>query len=155
MKYSLYLHREIVDTLRMFGNLGDVVNKIVDAGMDGYYDVINKPPCPPRDGASRYIIDIYNEDYLQIMRSYPANSPISSPSRLIYWFVENQMYDELGWKPTSTYKNRRKEAILNALDISLKKLINVEREVYDEQKESVNTAIEAVQHCIKEVRNGI
>lgn len=155
MRHSVYLHKEIVSTLRMFGELNDVVNRIIDAGMDGYFDVVNKPPCPPRDNVSRYVIDIENPDYLQIMESYPTNSPIFSLSRLIYWFVENQIYEELGWKVNKEFLSYRKEQALSLLNKAIDLLSKARKEVYDAQKPCINKAIVDVQDCIKEVRNGI
>ena len=58
MKQSIYLHREIVDTLRCFGELDEVINKILEEASVGKFDVMDKPPCPDRSGAGRYDVDI-------------------------------------------------------------------------------------------------
>ena len=97
MKLSQYLHNDIVDVLKTFGDLNDVVNKILDAADEGYIEVEDKPPCRDRDGCDRYNIDIHNENYLELLRIHGVKSKQISLRRLLYWFVENEIYEELGW----------------------------------------------------------
>lgn len=103
MIVNLYLHKPIVETLRCYGNLEEVVNRILDAGTAGLIDIMDKPACPPRDGASRYVIDITNADYIDLSINYPPNSCKLSLRRLVYWFVENEIYNELGWTMVNDY----------------------------------------------------
>ena len=66
---------------------------------------MDKPVIPNRDGASRYTVDVTNDDYIQLVRMYPENSVRVSLRRLLYWFVENEMYDFLDWEVISDYKD--------------------------------------------------
>lgn len=106
MKLSIYLHSSIVDVLKCYGDLDDVVNKILEQGAAGVFDVMNKPPCPGRDGAGRYEIDIVEPTYLEMLETYSPFSSKISLRRLLYWFVENEIYEELGWEQTRAYESR-------------------------------------------------
>jgi hypothetical protein len=74
-----------------------VINAVLDESDNGMFDVFDKPNCDSRDGASRYSVEITNENYLTLMQTYPANSSKISLRRLLYWFVENEIYNECGW----------------------------------------------------------
>ena len=106
MKFSVYLHSHIVDTLRTYGRLDDVVNAMLDEADNGMFNVIDKPNCESRDGASRYSIEITNESYIALVESYPTNSSRVSLRRLIYWFVENEIYEECGWSTNNILKRK-------------------------------------------------
>lgn len=97
MKLSIYLHKDIADRLKCFGKLNDVVNSILKECESGNIDWYNKPLCPPREGAARYNIEITNLAYLKELTQYPINSPVISLRRLLYWFVENEVFNDLGW----------------------------------------------------------
>ena len=111
MILSLYLHNDVTDVLKMYGNLNDVINKILDESSAGSFDVQNKPPCRNRDGASRYNVDVKNEDYLSMLESFGIKSKQISLRRLIYWFVENEIYYDLGWEPVRDYIDKNDECI--------------------------------------------
>lgn len=103
---SVYLHKEIASILKCYGaNLSEAVNKVLDAASQGHFSVMDKPVIPNRDGASRYTVDVTNDDYIQLVRMYPENSVRVSLRRLLYWFVENEMYDFLDWEVISDYKD--------------------------------------------------
>lgn len=134
MKVSVYLHSYIVDTLRMYGKLDDVVNAILDEADNGMFDITDKPNCESRDKASRYMIDITNDTYLTLMQSYPPNSSKISLRRLIYWFVENEIYDECGWTTNNVLKRKENNKIYKKI-LDLKeqctKLLSVFSDNYD------------------------
>lgn len=115
MKMSVYLHNEICSVLKCFGSLDEVTNKILDAASSGEFDVENKPKVIERSGARRYDVDVQNEDYLELY-AIRRNSPSISLRRLLYWFVENEMYEYLGWEVKSEYKDaayeKRKKLII-------------------------------------------
>lgn len=91
MRVSVYIHQSILDELSCYGELDDVVDKILTLGENGVIDLENKPPCRPRTDAKRVTIDIHNAYYITLVRSYPRNSSLVSLRRLLYWFVENDM----------------------------------------------------------------
>jgi hypothetical protein len=106
MKMSLYLHDEIYAILRCYGTLDDVVNRVLDAGTEGAFDILDKPKVPDRAGARRFDVDVKNEEYIDAVRRHNYNSPKTSLRRLLYWFVENEMYDVLDWEVVDLYKDR-------------------------------------------------
>ena len=91
MRVSVYIHQSILDELSCYGELDDVVDRILTLGENGVIDLENKPPCRPRTDAKRVTIDIQNAYYITLVRSYPRNSSLVSLRRLLYWFVENDM----------------------------------------------------------------
>lgn len=134
MKFSVYLHSHIVDTLRMYGKLSDVVNAMLDEADNGMFDVTDKPNCSSRDGASRYDIDVTNENYIMLANSYPVNSSKVSLRRLIYWFVENEIYDECGWTTNNILRRQEKSKIhkkIHAIEESVAKLVPIVSDNYD------------------------
>ena len=109
MLMSVYLHDEIVSVLKCYGTLDDVVNRILDCASDDVFDLMNKPVAPDRAGARRFDIDIVNQDYLELVKQFPPNSSHISLRRLLYWFVEYEMFEELGWEVTNKYSDRSEE----------------------------------------------
>lgn len=132
MIMSIYLHKQYADILKCYGSLSDVVNKILDEADAGNIDFMDKPACPDRAGASRYNIDITNETYLELLEIYSINSSKISLRRLIYWFVNNEMYNELGWIPIKEYVDNRISAICKKID-------NITSELEHCKKYSKNT----------------
>lgn len=116
MTLSVYLHKDRVDVLKMFGNLNDVVNKILDEYDNGKIDIENKPECESRIGASRYNINIRNENYVDMLMSYGIKSKQISLRRLLYWFVDNEIYNELEWEPVNDYIDSNDERINKKID---------------------------------------
>lgn len=103
MVLSVYLHKDRADVLKTFGTLDEVVNRILDACDEGAFDIEGKPECEPRDGAARYNIKITNESYINMLQSFGVKSKRISLRRLLYWFVDNEVYDELGWETVNEY----------------------------------------------------
>ena len=115
MIFSIYLHKHIAEPLMCFGDLSDVVNRILETSEQGIFDVIDMPKCESRDGATRYNINVTNETYLTLVASFPPNSPRLSLRRLLYWFVEQEMYDVLEWEAVNEYVSKDKEKILKKI----------------------------------------
>ena len=102
MKVSVYLHKEIIETLRCFGNLDEVVNHILD-DMSANYSLTDLPACPDRTNAQRCTVDITNTEYLELLSTFGPTSPRVSLRRIIYYFVENELYTEFGWEFKNEY----------------------------------------------------
>lgn len=115
MIFSIYLHKHIAEPLMCYGDLSDVVNKILEASEQGIFDLIDMPKCESRDGATRYNINITNNTYLELVATFPPNSPRLSLRRILYWFVEQEMYDVLKWEPVNDYVSKDKERILKKI----------------------------------------
>lgn len=149
MKVSVYLHEEMRAILCCYGTLDDVINRILDAGSEGEFDIMDKPNIGAREGARRFDVDIRNEEYLELMRSYPPNSSKISLRRLIYWFIENEMYEMLGWEPVNDYVDRsevKKNKLIKRVRQDLEALITV---VDSDNYSNVETALQIIKDLEK------
>ena len=117
MRLSVYLHTYVTDTLRMFGDLNDVVDRILCE-----VDVEDKPECPDRNGANRYNIDVINEEYLALIELHGNRSKNISLRRLLYWFVDNEIYNDLGWTPVSDYISQYDKDVNRSINFILGEL---------------------------------
>lgn len=115
MIFSVYLHSPIAETLKCYGDLSEVTNKILEYAEQGSFDIVDMPKCPDRNGASRYDINVTSEYYISLVESFPPNSPRISLRRLLYWFVEQEMYNALEWVPTFPYISKEKSNILKKI----------------------------------------
>ena len=159
MKVSIYLHKEIYNTLKMFGDLNDVINKVLEAGAQGNFDVTDKPNSIDRIGAKRFNVTITEPDYLGLLEIYPINSSKISLRRLLYWFVENEIYNELGWEPVDNYVDDIKEQITKKINnissdvIKLKTKIRLKLdEEYCEKCDTILELLNSLEDQINEVQ---
>lgn len=153
MIFSLYIHQDIEDVLTTFGKLDDVINKILQASSDGLIDIFDKPKCRDRQGAKRIEVNITNEDYLETLSYFPPNSSHISLRRIIYWFVENEVYEQLNWKPVTKFIDTKKERMTKDFT-SCKELLQKLRIKYKEYELDLNKGIELVNSIIRSI-NGI
>ena len=119
MKQSVYLHDYVTDVLTTFGDLNDVINKVLDASDDGMFDIQDKPECEARENARRYNITITNQTYIQMVKALGERNKSISLRRLLYWFVENEIYNDLGWEPIREYVDKEKAKFNKQLDVTL------------------------------------
>lgn len=122
MRLSVYLHDEVYSVLKCFGTLDKVVNDMLDAVSAGEIELMDKPAAPDRTGAGRYDININNEDYILLIRQMGAKSTRISLRRFLYWFVEEEVYELLGWEMTEDYvdiKDTRTKKRIEALKQSV------------------------------------
>lgn len=102
MKISIYLHKEIIETLQCFGTLDETINHILD-DMSVNYSLTDLPACPDRTNAQRCTVDITNTEYLELLNTFGPTSPRISLRRIIYYFVENELYNEFNWEFKNEY----------------------------------------------------
>lgn len=148
MLMSVYLHDEIYGILKCYGDLSDVVNRILDAASEGHFSVMDKPVIPNRDGAKRFDVDVTNEEYLELVKLYPPNSVKISLRRLLYWFAENEMYDFLGWEVVANYKDNRTiqfERLVKRIRQNLEKLKNIAPIAYQDDVNNMLTKIKSME----------
>lgn len=122
MVISVYLHDYVADTLRCYGTLSEVVNKILEDTASGKYELFDKPPCPSRQGAKRYDVDITNEFYLELLTCYDVRSSHISLRRLLYWFVENEMPELLEWKKVNVFVDSKEKIYRKKLSDAINSL---------------------------------
>jgi hypothetical protein len=133
MILSVYLHRDRVDVLKMFGDLNDVINRILDESDEGHFDIMNKPIPPSREGAARYNVVINNENYLHMLKMFGIKSKQISLRRLVYWFVDNEIYDTLDWTPVSDFVNYDNVKINKQIDEVINKIDKLSFFVTDDE----------------------
>ena len=125
MFLSIYLSNTVKDILTCYGNLDYVVNEILKAGSNGLISIMDKPKAPEKKDGTYYNINILDEDYIELIKIYGTKSPRISLRRLLYWFVDNEMYAELGWEGKQEYKDSNDEkalALLSDIKLCLYKL---------------------------------
>ena len=105
MTLIIYLEKRVIDVLNCYGRLNDVVNRILEEGAVGNIDVMDKPTCPPKQNGQHYSIDVTEENYLGLYNTWGPKSSRISLRRLLYWFVDNEIYNELGWEGVETFKS--------------------------------------------------
>lgn len=97
MVVTVRLHEDYYNMLRAFGELNDVVNTILNHCSAGDISCMDKPQAPSLVGTARYEIDITNEDYVKLLKTYGQRSQRISLRRLLYWFVDMEVYNELSF----------------------------------------------------------
>ena len=112
MRFSIYLSNDVIDILQCYGTISDVTNKILECGAEGMFDIMDKPTPPPKQNGKQVIIDVIEPNYLDLIEMYSIKSSRISIRRLLYWFVENEMYAELGWEGVQKYKDSGTEKAL-------------------------------------------
>lgn len=115
MKFSIYLSNNVIDILECYGPINDVVNKILECGAEGLFDIMDKPTPPPKENGKQVIIDVTEPNYLALVDMYSVKSSRISLRRLLYWFVDNEVYVELGWEGVQKYKDSNAEKALTLL----------------------------------------
>lgn len=99
---DIRLHKEYCDVLMQFGTLSYTANCILHACEIGAIDLFDKPVAPPKDGTQKCIITIDNEWYERLLDDFgPRNTHISL-RRLLYWFVDNEVYNDIGLRVDTT-----------------------------------------------------
>lgn len=148
MKQSLYLHNDVTDILKTYcGTIENAVDKILTAYDEGLIDIEDKPKCRSREGANRFNVNITNETYLNMVEIYGIKSKRISIRRLLYWFVENEIYDELGWEIVTDFENsivkNHNRLIENCIGDLTRLKINIVKNVMD-GADVVNHAIDLI-----------
>lgn len=103
MQLTIYLSDVVYDVLKCYGRLDEVVNKILEAGAEGVIDIMNKPTVSEKRDGHYYKINITEPCYISLLEMYGTKSSRISLRRLLYWFVENEVYSELLWEPVDEW----------------------------------------------------
>lgn len=147
MRLTVRLHEDYYNVLRIFGELSDVVNSVLNHCTAGSITCMDKPKAPPIAGTNRYEVDIINEDYLNLLQTYGARSSHISLRRLLYWFVDMEMYNELNFQVnkhgiTDALKatNDRAQVLLNKIIKASVELAKLKGECIAECQNIINIA---------------
>lgn len=150
MLVSVYLSDDVKDILSCYGNLNDVVNKILEAGAQGVIDIMCKPTAPDKTGGHYYAIYVKEPNYIELIETYGTKSSKVSLRRLLYWFVENEIYAELGWEPNeifvNTTDNKSYDALMELKNVLYKtsKHFPAHKTEFDQFKNLLNTIEEEI-----------
>lgn len=149
MKVSVYLHDEVLALLKCFGDLDTVINDILEAGSKGEFEIMDKPAAPDRDGARRIDVNVVNKDYIHLMRQFGPQSRRVSLRRLLYWFVENEVYELLGWVPEADYVTDQDKKIIKQLE----KLRMIAKDVLDRSGYKYQEGLSKILGILEELKN--
>lgn len=131
-KYSVYLHQDVIDVLECFGRIGDVLTKMMKTLVQtDLLDGETLGTAPPREDARRIEFFVDDDTVMQL-----TGLPLR---QIIYWFVENEVYDQLGWKPIREYREREKTRIVNGFDRALSELSKLNFLVNNSLQDVINT----------------
>lgn len=140
MLISVYLHNEYYQTLKTFGNIDDVVNKILDYCYNNEIDITTITNAPSRDGARRVNIRVTHQLYLDDYSTYSPNSTRYSLRKIIYWFIDNAIYEELDWKVINNPETERLDFITKHLAIILDEIGKLQFKVDSQDVEMLREA---------------
>lgn len=124
MQMSVYLSDSVITELKAHGGVNYAVNYILELCENGYIDIENKPRCHSRDLDRRVNIEVTNSYYLNLLYNTGNSSKISL-RRLIYWFVDNDMFSayETVYKLDVDELHRTKIEMRQHISESLRSLI--------------------------------
>lgn len=161
MKMSVQLHRQYYNYICHFGTLDEVVNKILEAAERGEIDIYdNQQPAPPAYETSRYTVNVTNQTYIHMVETLGSRSPTVSLRRILYWFVDNEIYVQLGFPykillPTQT---RELKNLLTHVDTAYEhvlKYINESHLDFNECIPDIEYKLKKQQQALKELRDDI
>lgn len=116
IRVSIYIEDYVLEVLKTFGQLDDVVNKILDCTQHTV-DLATLPVAPPPKNCRRVEVIITNESYLQMSEILGRRSKKLSLRRLLYWFVNNEQYNDYGFEPSEQVDHRKNKYYTRVQDI--------------------------------------
>lgn len=133
-KISIYLHQDIINTLKCFGDITNVINNVIRSSLelDSLYED-KLPAAPNRTSAKR--IDVYIEEELLEALSNVRIRP------LLYWFVENEIYNELNWEMLHEYGESDKLKLTHQFDKTINELSKLNKLCNNRLKQVVDDVI--------------
>lgn len=137
MTLSVYLAHDVKAILSCYGSLDSVVDKILVAGANGLIDIMEKPSAPEKKGGTYYQINIREPNYIALVETYGTKSSRISLRRLLYWFVENEVYLELGWELCEEFIDQKNNKMYQAI-IQLKEALYNAREYIPQHREEID-----------------
>ena len=132
MRIKIRINKITYDTLCTFGDIDSVVNNVLSSGID----VMRKPTAiiDANNCVHRYV-NVTDQDYLDLLNQFGMHSNIVSLSRLLEWFVDNEIYEQLGWQvKDNQHKIEMVDGELDFMDIETR-LIRIKIKLVKEHKD--------------------
>lgn len=118
MRYRITLSDEVLEVLSWFGDLSTVVNKILEAGEECVFDIENCPSYEEYGKQHRVFVNVTNQNYLELVERYGVRSHRASLRRIINYFVNNEVYNDLGWEIVN--RNKDIERLYKQIELAQK-----------------------------------
>ena len=144
MKISSYLRPDVVETLDMFGNIHEVTDRILKAGEEGQFSLEDIPASEFTKNRVRLNIEITNEYYLSLLETYGVRNPRISISRILTWFVDNEVYNDLEWEIVNDYLSRKDKLVNNTIDKVISDLTKLKFRLDDAERGLIVHAIDLI-----------
>ena len=116
MKYNLNISKDYYDILVRFGDINDVVDKVLKIAERGEIDIDSLPAAYIRGDKKHVVVNIDSEWYEHMQALYGTTSPRISISRLLYYFIDNELYLDYNWQIVQNCDKRTSERLLNMRD---------------------------------------
>ena len=109
IKVNITISDEYYKILRLFGTMDEVVQKALELAEKGDID-LETCPYVQQFGRLKHVVVTINNAYYESLRAlHGATSPKASINRLLYYIVDNELYEAYGWKQVNKY-NEENEA---------------------------------------------
>lgn len=109
IKVNVTISEDYYKILRLFGTMDEVVQKALVLAEQGDIDLENCPYVQQFGRLKHIVVTIDNAYYESLRSLYGATSPKASINRLLYYIVDNELYEAYGWKQVNKY-NEENEA---------------------------------------------
>ena len=131
MIINLLIDEPTAKIMQYYGDISEVVNKILEHGARGDIPLMDLPPAPqPLPGTKQYKINVTDLNYLKLCDIYGTKSQRISLRRIVYWFMDNEKYIDFEWTSDKSNYDEGKQELLNVLaevESSLYKLYKITR----------------------------
>ena len=109
IKVNITMSEECYKILLLFGTIDEVVQKALVLVEKGEIDLESCPYVQQFGKLKHIVVTIDNPYYESLRALYGATSPKASINRLLYYIVDNEIYEACGWKQVNKY-NAENEA---------------------------------------------
>lgn len=146
MLLTIYLSDEVANLLNCFGDIDDVINRILEAAAEGLIDIMDKPNIAEKKGGHYYKVNIVEPNYIAMLETFGTRSSRISLRRLLYWFIDNEIYSELGWEINDMPYDKKSVKSYGSL-MELKNSLYKANKIFPEYKED----FEAINEILREI----
>lgn len=154
---DIRVHKDYLNTLLRFGPLNEVLDRMYEAAYAGLIEVTGLPPAPPKDNmCCKRLVSISHPYYHYLVQTHGATSTLISVRRLLYYFVDNELYTVLMWQPVDRpasqleQEDRADRAYSEGLARSLRQLRDTLRVTPSNCRDAVSAMVTTVTQLIQQ-----